>query len=512
MAAVLLVSAVPAVAQIRRIQGKVVDEEGQPVGGAAIEATIVSLADADFAVRNNDQTWRAQTNADGDYIVAVPAAGTYAVTATKEGIGSDRTKVALQKTALVTANLTLWKAAVPAVKLMNCGTGVSIGAFERSGLTAGADRGLVRLLGWLEAVHLHTPGCSDPPVFEVGRWPPTDLEALLRDVRELVKFLQRVEGERSVFSIYDRRLTLDDLQRTFYGNQPLRAKDLLLRAAVMHADIAMFVPGGLADDPLVADGGRRGWRRGTIHWGIGRQLLDGVISDSAGNPDAVLWYRAVSAHLFREGELARVTTHLTRARQVFPQEPVLLRDSGYLHQELASPAIQAAVEELRSADVSVRVSSRRAELQRAERFFRDALALAPDDADVRVRLGHTLGELGMHQEAAAELRTARDAKPEAGTLYLAELFLGREEESLGRRAEARRHYERAAELYPNAQSPQLALSRLARQTGDHAAAQRSLQSLASVADSDASDPWWGFYQPHKGDADILMQRMRQIGR
>ncbi len=85
----------PALAQVRRIQGKVVDGEGQPVAGAAIEATIVSLADADFAVRNNDQTWRARTNATGDYIVTVPAAGTYVVTATKEGIGSDRTRVAV---------------------------------------------------------------------------------------------------------------------------------------------------------------------------------------------------------------------------------------------------------------------------------------------------------------------------------------------------------------------------------------------------------------------------------
>jgi tetratricopeptide (TPR) repeat protein len=118
----------------------------------------------------------------------------------------------------------------------------------------------------------------------------------------------------------------------------------------------------------------------------------------------------------------------------------------------------------------------------------------------------------MHREAAGELRRARDAKPDAGTLYLAELFLGREEEAPGRHDEARRHYERAAELYPNAQSPRLALSRVARQAGDRAAAQRSLQSIASVADGDASDPWWDFYQPHKDDADILMRRMRQIGR
>ena len=141
MAAVLLVPVVPAFAQVRRIQGTVVDEEGRPVAAAAIEATIVSLADVDFAVRNNDQTWRAQTNATGDYIVTVPAAGEYVVTATKDGVGSDRTKVAA-RSGLVTANLTLWKPAAAAVPVQNCGTGTSIGAFERSGLAAGADRGL----------------------------------------------------------------------------------------------------------------------------------------------------------------------------------------------------------------------------------------------------------------------------------------------------------------------------------------------------------------------------------
>jgi tetratricopeptide (TPR) repeat protein len=524
MAAVLLVSVVPALAQVRRIQGKVVDDEGQPVAGAAIEAIIVSLADADFAVRNNDQTWRTQTTSNGDYTVTVPVARAYLVTATKEGVGSDRRRVDVQQNAPITANLTLWKDRAAPTARRNCGNNPSVGAFERSGLTAAADPGLVRLLGWLEAVHLHTPGCSDPPAMEVGRWSTSALETLLRDVRELVKFLQRTADERTefaergssrrdqlVFFIYGRRLTLDDLQRTFYGSQALRANELLLRAAVMHADIAMFVPGGLADEPLVADGGQRGWRRGTVHWDAGRQLLDGVMPGPAGNADAVLWYRAVSAHLFREGELARVTTHLNRARQVFPQEPVFLRDSGYLHQELASPAIQAAVQELRSADVDVRVSSRVAELQRTERFFRDALALTPDDADVRLRLGHTLGELGRHREAAAELRAAIGANPDRRGLYFAELFLGREEEALGRAAEAIRHYELAAGLYPGAQSPRLALSRLAGQTGDRASAQRSLRYLAASPDADSSDPWWEFYRPHQHDAAILMDRMRRIG-
>ena len=514
-------------AQVRRIQGKVVDEQGTPIAGAVVEATMVAIADVGFAVRNNEygQKWQAKTNENGDYVIGVPGAGTYVVTASKEGVGSDRTTVAARFGSLVTANLTLWKAASTTMAETNCGTGVSIGAFERSGLGAGGDPALARLLGWIEAVHLHTPGCSDPPAIDVGRWPHRDLETLLRDIRELVKFLQRAQEQRSasggldgmqrdrlILFIYDRRFTLDELQRIFYGGEPLRPNELLRRGAVLHADIAIFVPGNLAGAPLVGDGTRRGWRRASSQWEIGRQLLDSIVPVPSGDAGALLWYRAVAAHLFRNGNLAELAAHLNRARQVFPQSAELLFDSAYLHHELSSPPVQASLQQLRADGVNVAVNARRDELQRAERFLRDGLALAPGDADARLRLGHTLGELGRHKEAAAELRAAIDAKPDRRCLYFAELFLGREEEALGRSAEARRRYEQASDLYPSAQSPRLALSQLARQTGDRASAQRSLQSLAAVADIDASDPWWDFYQPHKDDADTLMDRMRQIGR
>jgi hypothetical protein len=110
------------------------------------------------------------------------------------------------------------------------------------------------------------------------------------------------------------------------------------------------------------------------------------------------------------------------------------------------------------------------------------------------------------------LRHAIAAKPDRRRLYFAELFLGREEQALGRTAEARRHYELAADLYPGAQSPRLALSRLARQTGDRASAQRALRNLGALSDVDSLDPWWGFYRPHSEDAAALMERMRKIGR
>lgn len=205
---------------------------------------------------------------------------------------------------------------------------------------------------------------------------------------------------------------------------------------------------------------------------------------------------------------------MDRARQIFPDRPVFLLDSAYLHQELSSPAIQAAVQQLRSNGTSTLVDSRRNELRRAERFLRQALTLAPDSVDARLRLGHTLGELGRHEEAAAELRTAIEADRDRERLYLAQLFLGRAEEALGQRDEASRRYEQAAGLYPSAQSPRLALAQLARESGDRAGALRALQNVVTrrSADIDVNDPWWVYYHPHLKDAAELMEEMRTIGR
>ena len=100
-------------------------------------------------------------------------------------------------------------------------------------------------------------------------------------------------------------------------------------------------------------------------------------------------------------------------------------------------------------------------------------------------------------------------------VYLAELFLGREEEALERTSEAERHYENAAALYPKAQSPRLALSYLARQSGNLATASRHLEGVSRHAPGtnvDDTDPWWFYYEPHKEDADVLMDQMRQMGR
>jgi tetratricopeptide (TPR) repeat protein len=106
-----------------------------------------------------------------------------------------------------------------------------------------------------------------------------------------------------------------------------------------------------------------------------------------------------------------------------------------------------------------------------------------------------LDNLGRHAPAAEHLRRAIAEGATGELLYLAHLFLGRAEEAAGHPDPARSAFARASELYPNAQSPRLALSQLARRAGNRQAAQRELQALAALPDDERrrEDPWWFYF-------------------
>ena len=194
--------------------------------------------------------------------------------------------------------------------------------------------------------------------------------------------------------------------------------------------------------------------------------------------------------------LAEAAVHLPRARRIFPSDPILLYLSGLLHERFSSAPIQAAAEAVVAGNSGVTsVDSARIEQTRAERFYREALAARPDHLEARVRYGRVLGELGRHAQAATALRTAIDGGATGRLLYWSLLFLGKQEEMVGNRDQARASYERAAGLFPQAQSPRLALSQLARRAGDRRAAQRELVELAELPadERQREDPWWDYY-------------------
>lgn len=332
---------------------------------------------------------------------------------------------------------------------------------------------------WRRAVEEHQTGRADNSAFEIARWSTSELHAVAAAVKRHVRSMEK--------------------------NRQAEGNLVLLRGAVLHADIARLVPdhmiAGFVQDKVhvVSDGQPRGSRYPTVHWSVARSLLEGVAPTPSSEPDVLSWYRDVSEYLLNTGTLSEAVPHLERARQIFPADAQVLLDSAYLHEKLASPQIQAAAMSIDgSKGFKPAVDSQRAELSRAERLFRQALAVEPDNAVARVRLGRVVGQLGRHREAAAELRKAIGAGLAGESLYYAELFLGREEESLGNRAAARESYEKASKLYPRAQSPRLALSQLEWQSGDRVAALRALESMSKLPprELEREDPWWTYYAVH----------------
>ncbi len=247
---------------------------------------------------------------------------------------------------------------------------------------------------------------------------------------------------------------------------------------------------------IVRDGRWLGIRYITMHWQLGRSLLDGVTPAPAANLGVHEWYVQTSSDLLQMRQIAAAVDHYAHARRIFPSDPVILFASGVLHERFGSTAMQAAAESIvESNRESAEVSSARAELVKAERFFRDSLAHRPGHVEARVRRGRVLDDLLRHDEASEELRRAIADGASGPLLYLAELFLGRAEEAGGRFDAARAAFERASALYPNAQSPRLALSQIARRMGDRRAAQHELQIIARLPGDERrrEDPWWFYY-------------------
>ena len=337
-----------------------------------------------------------------------------------------------------------------------------------------------RFAEWLAATEAHTPGDPGKAAVEISTWTGSDLEAVVLEAKRRARSLARTD--------------------------PAGANQILLRGAALHADIARLIPDdAVRRSPsqqttyIVRDGRWLGIRFISMHWQLGRSLLDSALPDPAAVPEVRVWYEETSADLLRMRQFAAAYEHYARARQIFPADPDILFASGVLHERFASANLQAAAESVVDSNrTSAAVNTSRSELTRAERFLRDSLVHRPDHVEARVRHGRILSELGKHEDASAELRRAIEDGVGGELLYLAQLFLGRAEEASGHLEAARAAFERACVLYPSAQSPRLALSQISRRTGDRAAAQRELQFIAKLPDEERKreDPWWFYYDVH----------------
>jgi tetratricopeptide (TPR) repeat protein len=379
-----------------------------------------------------------------------------------------------------------------------------------------------RVDAWLQAVYEHRPGEEDEPAYAIARWPNIDLKTLYIDLQAVLRFVRcpncgtttaLVLGTTRKASVTYSKVDLGYLRGLAKQVEvrPGSANDLLKRAAILHADIAM----GLAPEAVPITRGSsessdrivlRGMDGRTeriidrsLHWEMGRGTLDFVGTPKATpapKDDATvkLWYYATMAYL--QADAMHDRQHFDRALKLFPADAEVQFQNGCLHESLASPPVQEMLRGTKlPAGVVVDVKSERDELEGAERHFRRALDLDPALAEARIRLGRVLGLLGRHADAAAELRRVTGDFDDERLAYYLALFLGREEEALGRLDAARDAFTRAAALAPRAQSPLLALSHLARAAGDRTAAQESARRVLDLPanEADRFDPLWVYH-------------------
>ncbi|MFO7695194.1 MAG: hypothetical protein R6V57_19075 [Vicinamibacterales bacterium] len=377
-----------------------------------------------------------------------------------------------------------------------------------SGRQAPTPAWLARLSTWLELVATHKPGSFDTPARLIAFWPEAHMDEVRTDFVALAAIYRRelVRSAEPASIVYrDTMIAVPELGRLLglaeaEGAQE-RASRILKRAAILYADVVTLVvplmPGRFGCSPgaslLVKDGTSIGTGCVHVHWLQGRALLDAIRPDPAKDETVRLWYVATLAFLLENGNYANAWPQLEHALLLFRHDPGILFQGGYYHEAFSSPLIQ-------SAAVAAGAASRdgKAHLEDAADLYRRAVRENPQFVEARVRHGHVLAMLGRHQDAVRELRLAAAAAAAEGPQlrYYAELLLGHAEESVNNRAAARGHYLQAASLYPQAQSPLLALALLARQSGDGPGVREAMGKLLALPAGRRADadPWSDYYR------------------
>jgi tetratricopeptide (TPR) repeat protein len=400
---------------------------------------------------------------------------------------------------------------------------------------------------WRKAVEQHRPGEADFAAVQVGSWPTFELEFSIALFKNLIK---RPLYELAVPPVGCRSLG------NYLGIKKEEDKNYWLkRGALLHADIALLqLERGSADPrygrdfPIkqlierskkghakncwsirllsvatldLKDKGNRGaaWIQDGMpdyanagrHMEFGRSLLDSVTPEPSQDAMVRGWYVATAAYGLSTGRPPYIERHIADAVRQFPYDALILFYAGMLHETYAAPRYQNAP---RLPGIKYSHGLKTTELELARNFFQRAVNADPSFAEARLRFGHVSGLLGNHDQAASELQTAAAAIADPQVQYYAALFLGNELAALRRTADARKQFERAAALYPAAQSPLLALSELAHTNGDMNSAAIGIERAFSVAanGSQRNDPRWKYdLVPEHKAAAFLMEMRKAFG-
>ena len=413
------------------------------------------------------------------------------------------------------------------LSLTLAGTGASAGPKDITRST------VLALQAWVDAVRTHTPGSTDASVATVTAFSfetRQDMNAGMGlFLTVLMSRKHRVKSEAEML--------VADIGRSARENPGADA--FLKRAVVLHSDAAasqdLFpvhsassvdvpspVPPLLTNNRIVLD--KDGQILGEVvanwNWPFARSLLD-LIARGTEDPFMGAWYHATATLMFANGWYGEATPHLQRAAAVLPEDARVLFDRACYAEILGLPIHQlllpdAEVPHDRSGAIdwtgrrhttqTEGLGIPRAEVTNAEaeRLFRHALRIDPSLVEARVRLARLLDLRKHHEEAAAELIIALAAHPIGEVAFYAHLFAGRATQALGRMDEAKRHYQDAAAIFPDAQSALLASSQLALLGSDVPATLAPVQHLGVRSAASLADPWWQYHLGAGREADDLL--------
>ena len=363
----------------------------------------------------------------------------------------------------------------------------------------------LRVSQWVELVKQHEPGRGDAALRSLQRWPETQLQ-------QLRSGLARVNDRNSQFPV----------------KSAGELRQLLRSGAVLHADLAVLgrVHETSTDQPersrpgsvLVDDGQYAGYAANSVHWEIGRLLIN-MLQDPGPRPDEFvsLWFRASTEFMIAGGDYASTQSHLGFARQLLADEAHVWLASGVVRAYYATPNVQNALAHVKVPfGFEVMVNDERTELNQAERFLSRAVELEPGNAEAQTRLGWVLVQQKRLDAALNALRAAQDTATEPVLQYYASLFLGVAAGATGNYETATNAFEHAARLFPNAQAPLLGSSDLAMRRGDRVAAAAALERLLALPVGTRDDPWWTYnveYGRHwRATVDRLYELLRQSAR
>jgi tetratricopeptide (TPR) repeat protein len=394
------------------------------------------------------------------------------------------------------------------------------------------NRTAVMLRDWITAVDQHRTGESDAALSVICNWTDDDLGIMRASLESFVGAPKNSDARRRRLSNLTQAesRTIREEARSRMGND---GDGFRRRAVMLHTDAALVcAPPVIAKPPEAKSPDAPRWARqrserridvlsqdaqfqniefNNLHWEVAMDMLDALPS-SPPDPLVARWYAAVGAHFLWQRRYADALVHFDRARALVPGDPDVLYMEARVHETLSGPRMQnfVRVTTLGNGNYIAGIDSRQAELRRAESLLQRALVARPGFTGARLRLGRVLMQQRRWEEGRRLVQQAASESKDEFEQYFAHLFAGDGELALGKVDDARRSYERALALFPEAQAPRLGLADAIRAHGEPAEAIDAIMpTLTKDPDGRADDdPFWEYYEGRAEDVEAVIEAMR----